>query len=517
MIKSLVLDLAYHLHTSNSYQKTKHFFYNILENSDNNYKRYVDLFMITLIFISVAILIREVKSHVEDSLVFFNNFVISFIFLMEYILRLWVSSSVTQTIIDQHEHDLLIGEKFRLSKALKKTLFTKLKYIFSFKALIDLFAILPFFHQLRLLRMFILFRVFKLFRYAKSIQTFTSVLKAKKFEFLTLSIFASIVVFVSSVVIYVIEANNPDATISTFFEAVYWSIVTISTVGYGDISPLSSEGRVVAMFVIVAGIGVYSFTTSLIVTSFTEKLDEIKDLKLIDDVSKIQSFYLICGYENISREVAKRLCKNNDVIVLEEDPIKVESAKKDGFIALNYDPGSTESYKRLRIDIQKQVKAILCLGQSDVENVYTALTIRSFNQDIFILSILKNSTNRAKLTFAGVNEIVYDKELIGAVSKEFVGKPVAFEAIHALHSSHYDVEVEELLIDERILESYNYVGEFNNKKYRIVLLGIYRQSKEEFVFNPSDEEPIEFGDYLLVIGKAVFITEFNNYLHTKVS
>jgi len=515
VIKRLIVDAAYFINTSDAYQKKKRFFYNLLENSSYKYKKYFDLFMIALIFISVIILIREVKSHVNDNLLFFNNYIISIIFFIEYMLRLWISSSVTKIIINQNEHDVMLGDKFRLSKALKDVLTIKFKYIISIKAMIDLLAIIPFFHQLRLLRIFILFRVFKLFRYAKSIQTFTSVIAAKKFEFLTLFIFASIIIFVSSVLIYVMEANNPNSPIDTLFEAVYWSIVTISTVGFGDITPVTQEGRVVAMFVIVAGIGVFSFTTSLIVTSFTEKLDEIKDLKVIDDIAKIKEFYLICGYENVAKEVAKKLSHSNKVIILEEDPLKAEQAKKDGFVALNYDPGSTESYKKLRINIETQVKAILCLSHSDVENVYTALTVRSFNKDVFILSILINKMNRSKLNFAGVNELFYEKELVGIIAKEFVGQPVAFEAIHALRTNYNGIDVHEILVNERVLSSFVTVGQLENKKYRIVLLGIYKRNKKRFFFNPIDSTVLEVGDYLLVIGNIQFLKEFNTYLHKK--
>ncbi len=517
MIKRLIVDGAYYLNTSDAYQKKKRFFYNILENSSYKYKKYFDIFMITLIFISVIILIREVKSHVDDNLLFFNNYIISIIFFIEYMLRLWVISSVTDVVIKQSEHDVMLGDKFRLLKALKDIIAIKFKYILSVKAIIDLLAIIPFFHQLRLLRIFILFRVFKLFRYAKSIQTFTSVVVAKKFEFLTLLIFASIIIFVSSVLIYVMEANNPDSPINTLFEAVYWSIVTISTVGFGDITPITQEGRVVAMFVIIAGIGVFSFTTSLIVTSFTEKLDEIKDTKLIDDIAKIKEFYLICGYGNVSKEVAKKLSINNKVIILEEDTVKAQQAKKDGFITMNYDPGSTESYKKLRINISTQVKAILCLSHSDVENVYTALTVRSFNKDVFILSILMNKTNRNKLNFAGVNEIFYEKELVGIIAKEFVGQPVAFEAIHALRSNYNGIDVQELLVSDRVLQNFVTVGQLENIKYRIVLLGVYKKSKKRFFFNPIDSTVLEVGDYLLVIGNSLFLREFSTYLNKKGS
>jgi len=512
MIKRLIVNFAYFLDTSSTYQKNKRFFYNLLENSSYKYKKYFDIFMITLIFISVAILIREVKSHVNDNLLFFNNYIISIIFFIEYMLRLWINSSVSKIIINQSEHDVMLGNKFKLLKALKDIVVIKFKYILSFKAMIDLLAIIPFFHQLRLLRIFILFRVFKLFRYAKSIQTFTSIVAAKKFEFLTLLIFASIIIFVSSVLIYVMEANNPESPIDTLFEAVYWSIVTISTVGYGDITPATLEGRVVAMFVIIAGIGVFSFTTSLIVTSFTEKLDEIKDQKLIDDISKIKEFYLICGYGQVAKEVSKKLIINNKVIILEENLEKVESAKKDGFIVLHHNPGSIESYKKLRIDIATQVKAILCLSQSDVKNVYTALTVRSFNKDVFILSVLMNKANRNKLSFAGVNEIFYEKELVGIIAKEFVGKPVAFEAIHALRSNYNSIDVEEIIVSQRVIEHFSIVAELENKRYRVVLLGIYKKSKKRFFFNPIDSTILEVGDYLLVIGNSQFIKEFSLYL-----
>ncbi|MDD3477113.1 MAG: ion transporter [Sulfurimonas sp.] len=513
MLKSILLDTAYKINTSKSYIKTKLFFYNFLENGNYKYKKIFDFFMIAIIFSSVFILIREVKSEVNDELLFYNNYIVSTIFLIEYLFRFWISSSVTEAIIKQSQRDVMLGNEFNLSLALSDIFLKKLRYIISIKALIDLLAILPFFHSLRLLRLFILFRVFKLFRYAKSIQVFTSVIASKKFEFLTLLTFAAIVIFISSVLIYVMEANNPASPINTLFEALYWAIVTISTVGYGDITPITDAGRVVAIFVIIAGIAVFSFTTSLIVTAFTQKLDEIKETKFIDDIAKKKEFYLICGYENISKEVAKKLTQNSEVIILEEDAQKALQAKKDGFFALNYDPGSIDSYKNLRINLQTQVKAILCLSHSDVENVYTALTVRSFNKDVFILSILKAKANKNKLLFAGVNELFYEKELVGMIAKEFVGKPVAFEAIHALRSNYNGIDMQELLINMRIIDNFKTVKDLECHKHRIILLGIYKKSEKNFYFNPTYDTSIDIGDYLLLIGNIQFIKDFTDNLY----
>ncbi|MFA5454335.1 MAG: ion transporter [Sulfurimonas sp.] len=516
-LNRLIVDGAYFLNTSETYQHKKRFFYDILENDRFQYKKYFDIFMIILIFSSVIILIVEVKSEMNIYLKFFNVYVISFIFSVEYLLRFWISSSVSEIIISRSEHATALGRKFYLYKAIISVVKAKLNFVFSIRAIIDLLAILPFFHELRLLRLFVLFRVFKLFRYTKSFQTFTSVLSTKKFEFFILLMFSSVVVFVSSVLIYVMEVQNPKSPVNTFFDALYWSIVTISTVGYGDIVPVTTEGRTVAVFVIIAGISVLAFTTSIIVSAFTEKLDEIREIKTIDNIRKLKHFYLICGYESVAQEVAKKLKSSKiSIIVLDEDIDRINSAKKDGLIAINYDPGNVESYKKIGVDLNMQVDSILCLRENDVENVYTTLTVRSINKDVNIISLLMDDANRNKLKFAGANEILYPKGLVGMISKELIGRPVAFEVIHALRNDYYGVDVEEILVDDRISQNLVHVRELNNVKFRVVLLGIYKKETKRFFFNPMEETLLESGDYLLVIGNSAFIREFEKHLHKKI-
>ena len=518
MIKRLIIDAAYFLQTSKNYQAKKRFFYNLLENNNYRYKRYIDILMITLIFISVSVLIREVKYHVNDYLLFFSNYVISIIFFIEYIFRLWVSSSVSEVIVNRNEHDSFLWRKTNLFKAFTIVFKLKFKYILSVRAMIDLLAILPFFHELRLLRIFILFRVFKLFRYTKSFQTLAGVLATKKFEFITLMMFSSIVIFVSSVLIYVMEANNSNSPINTFFEAIYWSIVTISTVGYGDVTPITNEGRVVAMLVIIAGIAVLAFTTSLVVSAFTERLDEIKEVKTIENVSKLKNFYLVCGYENVAKEVVKKLLKNKSkIIVLDDDVSRVANAKADGLTALHYNPGSVQSYSKLHINIETQVKAVLCLREDDVSNVYTALTIRSINRDVFILSLLMNDSNRKKLEFAGINNLVYPQKIVGLMTKEFVGKPVAFEVIHQLRSEYSNISIDEIAVTDTIVENFVTVGDLGNKEFRVIVLGIYKKENDSFLFNPIDSTLLENGDYIIAIGYSIFIKEFEQHLKTRLS
>lgn len=513
-LSKVFVDIAYILQASKSYQGIKKFFYSLLEDDNYPYKKYFDYTMMLLILSSVMLLIRQVKYPLPEYAVIYNDYIISLIFLIEYSLRFWVHSSISQEIIRQYEKDEFLAYKFRLSRAVAKVFKLKWQYVSSYYAIIDLLAIMPFFRQLRVLRLFILFRAFKIFRYTKSLQQFAGVLASKKFEFFTLMIFASVMISISAVLIYVAEANNEDSAINTVFEAFYWSFVTLSTVGYGDFVPVTDLGRSVAMVIIISGIAVISFMTSIVVSAFTEQLDGIKEQKMISDISKMKRFYLICGFSELSSSVAKRLQKDGMAfVVLEKDPIKLLQASKAKMAAVLADPSKQESYRDYGINIKKQVISVLCLEDTDIQNIYTALSIRSIDSEISILSYLHEKKNRKKLSLAGVNNIIYPQELIGVLAKEFTGKPVAIEAIHALRSQNTDVVIDEVLIDERILSKRKCVEDLNVHETKLILLGIYR--KKHFYFNPQMKMELLESDILVMIGLEIMIKEFSLNLHKR--
>ncbi|WP_345993818.1 ion transporter [Sulfurimonas sp. HSL-1716] len=514
--KRLFIGAVYAINGSKKYENTKRFFYNFLENDQYRFKKYVDFFMMILIFASVFILIEEVKNHLNVYFKFFNDYVISIIFMIEYTLRLWVYDSSTSIIIAQYEKDTALSRDFRLRRALYKVMRSKFEHIRSISSIIDLLAIVPFFHELRLLRIFILFRIFKLFRYTRSVKTFASVLLSKKFEFITLLIFASIIIFVSSVLVYIMEAHLPESPIKTLFDAFYWSVVTISTVGYGDIVTVSEAGRIVAVIVITSGIAVMAFTTSLVVSAFTEKIEEIKEIKNIEDIAKLKKIYLICGYKEIGRQVALKLKKDGlNIVVLDKEKKYVDEAVHDGFIAFDHDSGLLSTYENLKLNINTQVKYVLCLEDSDIDNIYTILTVRSISKQVEIISILQNKQNRKKLELAGVSNIVFSQEFIGLIAKEYIGQPVAFELIHALRSETNGIQISEILVDDVMIRYNGSIADIDSSRFKLLLLGIYKSSMNHFLFNPIENTLLETGDMLIIVGDYVFIEEFKKYLHTK--
>jgi len=512
----LVVNLAFFLHTCHPYQRIKIFFYNLLENQNYRYKKYFDYFMMGLILLSVYILIHSVKHEIAYGWLIFNNYIISALFFGEYLLRFWVYSSSSKTIIDQYEHDLFLHRPFSLTEAMKTIFAEKLGYMLSPTAVIDLLAIVPFFHELRLLRIFILFRVLKFFRYAKGLRRLMSILASKKFEISTLIFFAMLMIMVSSVLIYVMEANNPESKVNTMYDAIYWSVVTIFTVGYGDVVPVTPEGRGVAMMIIIAGIAVVSFATSIVVSAFTEKLDEIKEEKLIDTIVGMKRMYLVCGFSPLTHEVIHKLHKQHlPIVILEKDPLRVVQARNEGFLVLGYDSASLHTYTLLEINFERQVEAIILVHDSDVANVYTALTIREMNRSIPMYSILNHPENRKKLSLAGINHIINTHEIVGSMSKIIASSPIVFEVIHALRAEQTSTIIEEIILDSSIHDRFYALLEDPLFYQRFSVLGIFSTATERFHFNPNPKILLQPGDVAIVIANRNLIEEFRSKLHRK--
>ncbi|CAA9892900.1 Voltage-gated potassium channel (fragment) [Candidatus Methylobacter favarea] len=231
----LIVYFAYFLKTSTRYQRVKLFFYNLLENPNSRLKSYFDIFMIGLVMLSIFLLIQGVDSKQSAGEALFEQGIIS-LFIVEYLLRGWLYSDNHKIILEQYEKAVYLNIPFRLGKVAKLMLVRKIRYVFTPLAVVDLLAILPSYRPLRILRIFLVFRLFKLFRYFNSIKLFARILASKRFELITLGIFLGLLVFTGSTGIYLFENPANGGQVKNLFEALYWAIVTVATVGYGDIT-----------------------------------------------------------------------------------------------------------------------------------------------------------------------------------------------------------------------------------------------------------------------------------------
>ena len=220
----------------------------IVEESDTKLGKLFDLVVQFLVVISLLSFSLETLPNLSKNQIFILKLieiVIITIFSIEYLLRIFVTDK-------------------------------KFKYIFSFYGLIDLLTILPFYlsltidlRSLRALRLLRLFRILKLVRFNKAINRFQEALKIAREEIIIFIFATCIVLYLSSVGIFFFEnAIQPDK-FSSVFHSLWWAIVTLTTVGYGDIYPLTLGGRIFTFFILILGLGVVGIPAGLIASALT--------------------------------------------------------------------------------------------------------------------------------------------------------------------------------------------------------------------------------------------------------
>ena len=193
------------------------------------------------------------------------------VFILDYLLR-WSTADL----------------KFRKASAL-----SFLRYPFSFMALVDLLSILPSltflnsgFKLLRLLRMsrtFRVFRVFRAVRYSRSVRIIAEVLRSSRDSLAAVGTMAVAYIFISALVIFNAE---PDS-FRNFFEAMYWATVSLTTVGYGDIYPVSTIGRIIAMVSSVFGVAIVALPSGIITAGYMRELEKAREGAAQEEASKI--------------------------------------------------------------------------------------------------------------------------------------------------------------------------------------------------------------------------------------
>ena len=153
----------------------------------------------------------------------------------------------------------------------------RLKYIFSFYGIIDLFAILPFYlslgidlRSLRILRLFRLFRIIKLVRYSRALNRFHIALKYAKEELSIFFMAAILLIFLSGAGIYFFENPVQPEVFSSIFSSLWWAVATLTTVGYGDIYPITIGGKIFTFFILMIGLGIVAVPAGILSSSLSK-------------------------------------------------------------------------------------------------------------------------------------------------------------------------------------------------------------------------------------------------------
>tara|TARA_Y100001970_G_scaffold197704_1_gene240500 strand:- start:249 stop:950 length:702 start_codon:yes stop_codon:yes gene_type:complete len=225
----------------------------IVIDTDTSAGRNFDLFIQFFIIVSLVSFTVETIEELSVNTKLILNWIevgtVS-IFSVEYLLRIWLTDK-------------------------------KLAYIFSFFGIIDLVAILPFYlstgvdlRSIRVLRLMRLFRILKLAHYSDAITTFQNAFNHIKRELVVFGSFSLLILYIASVGIYIFEHEAQPEAFGSIFDCLWWSIVTLTTVGYGDSFPITVGGKVFTSFVVIIGLGIIAVPTGLFASALSKAVKD---------------------------------------------------------------------------------------------------------------------------------------------------------------------------------------------------------------------------------------------------
>jgi len=240
--------------------------YCVLDNRrDSKLSKYINGFIYLLIILNVIAVILETEKSIYTQMpAFFHWFELISValFSIEYVLRIWT-----------------ITENPRFSRPV----LGRIRYAFTFLAIIDLLAILPAFlpllipvdlRFLRLLRLFRMLRVFKLGRYSRAMKLIGNVLKEKKAE-LAVAIFSTFLfMIVAASLLYTTEHAVQPEKFSSIPAATWWAVCSLTTVGYGDMVPVTFIGKILAGLISILSIGMFALPAGILASGFSSKISK---------------------------------------------------------------------------------------------------------------------------------------------------------------------------------------------------------------------------------------------------
>tara|TARA_B100002019_G_C21222352_1_gene575440 strand:- start:167 stop:1066 length:900 start_codon:yes stop_codon:yes gene_type:complete len=279
-------------------------------NSNDKVSFYTDIFLITLIIFNiVAVLLETVESiYSKYALEFliFERFS-TVVFLIEYILRIWVC----------------VEEKIKNNK-----LITRLKYASTWPAIIDLLAVLSgllpmiFEVDLRILRALRMLRLLKFSRYFKVMNLLLGVLKEEKQSFLAAMFLLTIAMLIASTGIYLFEKDAQPDKFSSIPEAMWWAIATLTTIGYGDVTPVTGMGKFFGAIIAIIGIGVVALPSGILASGFTDQLKR-RQAQYENELSKaLQDGVISSSERNKLTKIAKDMNLSEEQIKTMEKKLK---------------------------------------------------------------------------------------------------------------------------------------------------------------------------------------------------
>lgn len=287
----------------------------------------------------------------------------------------------------------------------------------------------------------------------------------------------------------------------SLLDSFYMTVITLTTVGFGEIWPLSPNGRLFTIFLIIGGVSIvaYSLTTTaeLIVTGNIALI--LRRRRMERAINQLQNHTIICGYGRVGKNAALSLSKNNNpIVIIDNDPQKIEAIIEDGFIAVEGD--ATIDDTLIKAGIHK-AQGLIVSGSDDSLNLFIVLSARLLNPNLFIVSRTVDEANEPKMRKAGANRTVSPYQIGGKHMANIILHPHVTDFFDVVtFDGGIELWVEEITIRPNSQLDGKTVGEMDiRRKTGVTLVALYRHEEQKAIL-PEANTRLYAHDQLIVLG-----------------
>ena len=293
----------------------------------------------------------------------------------------------------------------------------------------------------------------------------------------------------------------------SILESLYVTVQTVTTVGFGDLTPRTALGRAFATVFMMVGVGVvlYALTSTVQTIVHSELFARYGHSR---KMSRLQNHFIICGAGRVGSHLIRSLREvEGAVVVIESDQKKVEALMDAGVAVLLRDATLEESLVEAGVEHARGLATCL---PDDADNVYVVLTARDLNPRIHIVARAAAEQAESKLIRAGANRVVAPTIIGGHRMAMALTKPAVGDFLDSVTANHLELGFEQLEVDPvSTLVSRKLSETVIRSELNIVVVSI-RRNDGEIIFNPSGETKIESGDMLIAIGNAESLARLND-------
>ena len=295
-----------------------------------------------------------------------------------------------------------------------------------------------------------------------------------------------------------------------WWDALYMTIITLSTVGFREVGELSFWGKAFTAILILAGVGGFTFVFSTIMHGMVAGhiSGAWQASKVKRRIRKMKGHYIVCGFGRVGAKVVERLvAQHHEIVVIDLDPHVATELDGDHVHFMQGDGAREETFQEAGID---QAAGIVCCLPHDADNLFAVLTARTMNSNIHIITRAENESTEAKMRFAGANDVVNPTSMAGYAMAMRMIEPEVIRVIEALTTTglHGNLlgSVQVLPNSELVGKSVGQVG--FRRQYGVSVLQILR-SDQTLESDVKAETEIQAHDILMVLGKREAVMQFH--------